>query len=66
MEEKAVKIVYWWDKFTKQWIMQALDKNGNELEENGCDYAPNKERLKVHLHYFAKDHDVNVIEKLKR
>ena len=39
----VTKVIYWWDRLTRQWIIQAKDAEGNQI--GNADYAPNRRTL---------------------
>lgn len=42
-DDTVVKIEYWWDRFSRNWIIQAKDKDDNQIGE--ATYAANKGTL---------------------
>ena len=39
----VVRIVYWWDRLSRNWIVQALDEEGNQIGD--AQYAANRGTL---------------------
>lgn len=39
----AVRIIYWWDRHSRNWIVQALDTEGNQI--GSAYYAANRRTL---------------------
>lgn len=52
----VVSIEYWWDRLSRQWIIQAKDAEGNQV--GAAEYAPNKDRLKPVLRVMQDKHKV--------
>lgn len=45
--QTVVKIEYWWDRLSRQWIIQAMDVHGNQIDD--ARYAPNRCKLPAEL-----------------
>lgn len=56
-----MKVVYWWDKYDRLWIIQALNENGDEI---ACEYAPNRRTLDIVLKLFAEENGIETIERI--
>lgn len=44
------KIRYWYDRYTRSWVIQVIDENNNEVESS---YVGNKKDRDCEIKYFA-------------
>lgn len=52
----VVSVEYWWDRLTRQWIIQMKDAEDNQV--GAAEYAPNKDRLYPALRRLQDKHGV--------
>jgi hypothetical protein len=60
----AAKIVYWHDRRTRSWVVQAIDFGGNQIKD--ADYSGDKKGRDFALTAFQKQHNCTVVERLKQ
>lgn len=61
MEQTATKIVYWYDRHTRNWIVQVKDENGYEMDYS---YSGNKISRDFEIECFKKEYNLTIVEKL--
>lgn len=44
----VTRIIYYWDRYSRNWIVQALDAEGNQVDSL---YCANRQSLRKHLPY---------------
>lgn len=56
-----MKIVYWWDRYTRTWIIQVLDEQGYEIDYS---QVGDKNSRDFEIKWLQKEHNIEVVEKL--
>lgn len=56
----VVKIVFWWDFKTSNWVSQAVDAEDNQVGD--AEYSPNRKGRQMDCKALALQHNVTTIE----
>lgn len=60
---KANKIRWWYDRYTRNWIIQVLDEEMNEI---ACEYVGNKNDIKYVVKCFSNQYGITDARKYRR
>lgn len=63
MDEVVTKIRYWYDRTERAWVVQAVDKDENQIGD--CQYDGLKSGRDFSIRMLKKQYNVTTVEKLK-